>query len=249
MSKYYPFEMYRPWQPNWDFWLLWIFHRVEIEQLSCATLILRQINAVFTILEVLEFDFCKKFHTWKCQNIPSIKNSELLKWSKWQFLGLENEKWISRNILNFPLCLFPIRLPRSVTPKARKDPIFVVIMSYFICRKIYLNDSLQLDQIQLSRTKCVAIKCTRSHIFITDLGNGWVLKTDMNTGKTRYVQSSQCGNFRIFLSFIFYVKSTFGECWRSKTAIFVISGALDVLKWQILHFYNPQNWFHVKSYW
>ena len=30
---------------------------------------------------------------------------------------------------------------------------------------------------------------------------------------------AQCRNFRIFLSFLFYVKSTFGECRSSKTAI------------------------------
>ena len=27
------------------------------------------------------------------------------------------------------------------------------------------------------------------------------------------------------------------------------SGSLNVLKWQILHFKNPWNWFHVKSEW
>ena len=120
-------------------------------------------------------------------------------------------KLISRKILN--IAYSQLGIAHVSNSKSEKiSHFFVVLMAYFICRKIYLNDSLQLDQIQLSRTKCVAIKCTRSHIFITDLGNGWVLKTDMNTGKTRYVQSSQCGSFRIFLSFIFYVKSTFGEC-------------------------------------
>ena len=64
------------------------------------------------------------------------------------------------------------------------------------------------------------------------------------------------------------------ESRSSKTAVFAISGALivkanfrfhkvqnffkigfhnsqppDGLKWQILHFYNPQDWFHIKSEW
>ena len=62
-----------------------------------VTLLLREINfaefrvpktAVSTILETLNFDFWKNV---TLKNVKSSKNSnsELLKWSKWQFLGLQ----------------------------------------------------------------------------------------------------------------------------------------------------------------
>ena len=46
-----------------------------------------------------------------------------------------------------------------------------------------------MDPIQLSRAKCMFIKATRDHIFITDLGNGWILDIDMKRGSnaSRYV--------------------------------------------------------------
>ena len=34
-----------------------------------------------------------EFHTFKkCQKYPKIKNSELQKWSRWQFFGLQNDQ-------------------------------------------------------------------------------------------------------------------------------------------------------------
>ena len=59
-----------------------------------VTLILREINfrepktVVLTILETFDFDFWKNV---TLKNVKSSKNSnsELLKWSKWQFLGLQ----------------------------------------------------------------------------------------------------------------------------------------------------------------
>ena len=82
---------------------------------------------------------------------------------------------------------------------------------------------------------------------------------------------AQCGNFRIFLLFRFYVKSSFENLEVVKLPFFAFLGALNfhhllnfslqkVQKfiqmkfraskyWQILHFYNPLDWFHVKSEW
>ena len=93
-----------------------------------AILILREINfgswyqkvkkCHFNNFGGFEYWFLEKFHTWKCQTFPKIQNSEVLKWSKWQFLGLQNDpNWFhvkSKRQIN-PHCLFPIRLPRSVT--------------------------------------------------------------------------------------------------------------------------------------
>ena len=46
-----------------------------------------------------------------------------------------------------------------------------------------------MNPIQLSRAKCMFIKATKDHIYITDLGNGWILDIDMKHGSTasRYV--------------------------------------------------------------
>ena len=105
----------------------------------------------------------------------------------------------------------------------------------------------------------------RDHIFssqIWEMAGSWK-QTWIQEKRGMYRYRSQCENFRIFLSFIFYVKSTFGGCTSSKSVIFVIlrarksakilknpdSEPLNVLNWQVLHFYNPQNWFHVKSAW
>ena len=56
-------------------------------------------------------------------------------------------------------------------------------------RKIFINEGLQMNPIQLSRAKCMFIKATRDNIYITDLGNGWILDIDMKRGSTgsRYV--------------------------------------------------------------
>ena len=54
-----------------------------------------------------------------------------------------------------------------------------------------------MDPIQLSRAKCMFIKATRDHIFITDLGNGWILDIDMKRGIYRYVLNMQQFLFKL----------------------------------------------------
>ena len=49
----------------------------------------RSKTAILTILEALNLYF-GDFHTRKCHHFPKIQNSGLLKWSKWQFWGLQN---------------------------------------------------------------------------------------------------------------------------------------------------------------
>ena len=51
-----------------------------------------------------------------------------------------------------------------------------------------------------------------------------------------FVTHTQCGSFRIFLSFRFYVKSIFGECENSKTAFFGHFGRSETLIWEISAF-------------
>ena len=52
-------------------------------------------NCRFNNFEGFEFWFLEKFHAWKCQNFPNNQKSERLKWSKWQFLRLQNsQNWI-----------------------------------------------------------------------------------------------------------------------------------------------------------
>ena len=76
-------------------------------------LILEDQEKIATIWKDLNFGFCKKFHIWKCQKCPKIQNSELLKWSEWQFLrGATWPKLISRKIWNFHIGYS--KLPRSV---------------------------------------------------------------------------------------------------------------------------------------
>ena len=96
-----------------EFSTVWNF-----SQFPGATLILQNIdfgwfqrvkNCHFTILEALNFDFFWKSLAWKCQKIPTIQNSELIKWLKWYFLGHQNHQtWFhvlsDRKILWFPQC-------------------------------------------------------------------------------------------------------------------------------------------------
>ena len=89
----------------------------------------------------------------------------------------------------------------------------------------------------------------------------------------QYLHATQCGNFIIFPSLRFYVKSilrilemenlpianlggyefcSFGKFRPSKSAKNhknQNSEPLNVVKWLILDFKNPKNWFHVKSEW
>ena len=80
-----------------------------------------------------------------------------------------------------------------------------------------------------------------------------------------YLDTELYGNFRIFLSLWFYVKSILADFRRSKTVIVPISAALnlkylgtfDIFKWEIPKNQNLkptkclkwqfQSWFHVKS--
>ena len=64
-----------------------------------------------------------------------------------------------------------------------------------------------------------------------------------------------CGDFRIYLSFRFYVKSTFGESTSSRTVIFCnlrvviwsISAFKKCIQSKIQNFLISRNYFHVKS--
>ena len=42
--------------------------------------------------EGFQFWFLEKYHTRKCQKSSKIQNSEVLKWSKWQLLGFQNDQ-------------------------------------------------------------------------------------------------------------------------------------------------------------
>ena len=65
-----------------------------------------------------EFWFLEKFHTWNCQKRKKPLKSELLKWSKWQFLWLQSDQnWIHvktewQKILRFPHC---VSIPNQAT--------------------------------------------------------------------------------------------------------------------------------------
>ena len=89
-----------------------------------ATLILREINfgwfqkvknCHFNNFGGFEFWFFEKLHTLKCQKIPKIQNSELLKWSNWQFLRLQNDQNSFQVNSKVTQSEFSIRLPRSVS--------------------------------------------------------------------------------------------------------------------------------------
>ena len=93
---------YRPGQSIWGFWLR-TFHTVWKISKLLQTLILREINfgwcqkvndCCFDIFGGFEFLIFEKNYTWKCQKFPKNQNSELLKWSKKQFLGLlSDQNW------------------------------------------------------------------------------------------------------------------------------------------------------------
>ena len=55
------------------------------------------------------------------------------------------------------------------------------------------------------------------------------------------IQEPQCGNFRIFLSLRFYVKSSVGECRKTKTAVFSIFGLWILKSWLITDFKKYKN--------
>ena len=78
----------------------WIWHIVWKFINFTAPLILyeinfgwfQNINCHFNNFYGFEFWFLGKFHTWKCQKFPSVLNSELFKWWKWLFFGLQNDQ-------------------------------------------------------------------------------------------------------------------------------------------------------------
>ena len=90
-------NQYRSGQPNWNFWLdipqswnLAIFLPFWFYVKSILDDFMRFKIAIVTILKALNLIFRK---------IPKFQNSELLKWSKWQFLTFWNhQKLISRKI-------------------------------------------------------------------------------------------------------------------------------------------------------
>ena len=89
----------RPEEPNWEFWL-WIFHSVEILQFSCHSyftwnqfwLISEGQNYHFDNFGGFEYWFFGKFTLENVRNIQKTENTELLKGSKVQFLGLQNNQ-------------------------------------------------------------------------------------------------------------------------------------------------------------
>ena len=85
----------------------------------------RSKTAVLTILYPWILIFGKNSHL-KCQKFPKIENSELFKWSKWSFGALKWLKLISRKILKFSHCVFPIRLSRSVDLTFEKNWVTLV---------------------------------------------------------------------------------------------------------------------------
>ena len=53
----------------------------------------RRTKAALTILKALNFDFVEKnFTNENVKKYKKIQNLELLKWSKWQFLGLQDDQ-------------------------------------------------------------------------------------------------------------------------------------------------------------
>ena len=77
------------------YWTGWILSNFP------ATLILGEINfgwfqkvknCPFNNFEGFELWFYEKRYAWKCRKFPNIQNSELLKWSKWQFWGFKMTK-------------------------------------------------------------------------------------------------------------------------------------------------------------
>ena len=79
----------------WDFdWKFSNFPATLILHESIFGWFQRVKNYSFNNFESFEFWFFEKFHTWKCEKFPKIQNSELLKWSKGQFLGFQNgQNW------------------------------------------------------------------------------------------------------------------------------------------------------------
>ena len=105
------------------YWTGWILSNFP------ATLILGEINfgwfqkvknCPFNNFEGFELWFYEKRYAWKCRKFPNIQNSELLKWSKWQFLGLlNNQNWFHvkskwQNNLFLPRCMHVAAMCLSV---------------------------------------------------------------------------------------------------------------------------------------
>ena len=91
----YIISVYRPGKSNGEFWL-WIFHSENLAILLPFWFYVKSILAgqklPFNNFEGWEIWFLEKSHTYKCQKIPEIQNSELLKWSKGKFFGLQNDQ-------------------------------------------------------------------------------------------------------------------------------------------------------------
>ena len=124
---------YRPGQPDWDFWLYLAIPQCENLAISLAlwfymTSILadfrRSKTAVFTILEVLNFDFWKKVaienvksaHKHKIQSCSNGQNGSFWSFKMTKIVFTQNLS--GRKILKFPHFVVPIRLPRSVLSKS-----------------------------------------------------------------------------------------------------------------------------------
>ena len=92
-----------------NFPALLIFHEINSGYIQKVT------NCRYKNFGGLEFWFLEKFHTWKCQKFPKIQDSERRKWSKWQFLGLQNDQntfsrkiWVAEKAWNFHILYLPI---------------------------------------------------------------------------------------------------------------------------------------------
>ena len=135
-----------------------------------GTLILREVNfGLFrkakncncNNFEGFEFWFLERFHTWKCQKFLKIQNSELLKWSKWKSLGVQNDQtWfrVKSEWQNYPeisiLCISnqaakvckPLRIKLELwnsylfllVEKQVRSLMFVgKVLTFWVCRSMH----------------------------------------------------------------------------------------------------------------
>ena len=96
----------------------------------CLTDIRKTKNAALTIWVAYNFDFLEKFHIWNVKTPQKFNTKSYSNSQNGSFLGFKMTKidftyiMSGRKILKFPNCVFPIRLPRSVTACSSDEPLF-----------------------------------------------------------------------------------------------------------------------------